>query len=63
MNPVLEFMLVELGLPLLIAVILVLIAIFFYIKYREIVARETSIEPIVSSYRNAKVGDVLKVKL
>jgi hypothetical protein len=63
MNPILEFILLDLGVPLLIAAILALIALVCYIKYRDIVARETSIEPIVTSYRNAKVGDVLKVKL
>ena len=60
MNPIVEFIFIDLGMPLLIGSILVLIALACYIKYRKIVAREISIEPIVSSYRNAKVGDCLK---
>lgn len=45
------------------------LAVFFgfaglYCLYRAFkIDREINIEPIVTSYRNAKVGDVLKVKL
>lgn len=63
MNPITEFMLVQFALPVLAVAILTSLAAYCYIKYRQYAARETVIEPIVSSYRNAKAGDVLRAKL
>lgn len=50
-----------------IAILLGLCGLYFLYRWWQ-VSRETTIEPIivspiVTSYRNAKVGDVLKVKL